>query len=55
LAVRFLVAHTPVEEAVIRVDPRNTASAAVARRAHFRYIGKAHESEDYEWFVREIR
>jgi RimJ/RimL family protein N-acetyltransferase len=55
LAVRFLVWHPHIEEALIRVDPRNSASAAVARRAHFRHIGKGNKSEDYEWFVRDIR
>jgi RimJ/RimL family protein N-acetyltransferase len=55
LAVRFLLQHTHIEEALIRVDPHNSASAAVARRAHFRHIGKDNASENYEWFVRDIR
>jgi RimJ/RimL family protein N-acetyltransferase len=55
LAVRFLVQHTDIEEALIRVDPFNTASAAVAERADFRHIGKGNESENYEWFIRVIR
>jgi RimJ/RimL family protein N-acetyltransferase len=55
LAVCFLVRHPQIEEALIRVDPRNSASAAVARRAHFRHIGKVNKSDNYEWFVRDIR
>jgi RimJ/RimL family protein N-acetyltransferase len=55
LALRFLLQHTDIDEALIRVDPRNTASAAVAERAHFRHIGKGNEPENYEWFVRDVR
>ncbi|MFF3224535.1 GNAT family N-acetyltransferase [Nocardia suismassiliense] len=43
LACRFLAESGLADEAVIRVDPENHASAAVARRAGFEY---SHTSED---------
>ncbi|MEU6878847.1 GNAT family N-acetyltransferase [Streptomyces sp. NPDC046712] len=45
------------EEAVIRVDPQNPASAAVARRAGFT-LGKQPRSNDatrFDWFIRDLR
>lgn len=57
LAVRFLREHTEAEQALIRTDPVNTSSCAVARRAGFHAVGKAptDAQEELEWFLRTVR
>jgi RimJ/RimL family protein N-acetyltransferase len=54
LACRFAAALPDVAEAVIRVDPRNPASAGVAVRAGFRYVGHRIEVREgsLDWYVR---
>lgn len=46
LACAFAAARPGITEAVIRVDPRNPASAAVAVRAGFRYRGRRIEARE---------
>lgn len=56
LALRFLESRPEIEEALIRVDPANPASAAVARRAGFAFLGQVPEdSGAMEWFVKGVR
>lgn len=56
LAMCFLRERTDVDEALIRVDPRNRAAAAVARRAGFALIGRAtEESADLDWYAKPVR
>ncbi|HZA16635.1 MAG TPA: GNAT family N-acetyltransferase [Pseudonocardiaceae bacterium] len=45
LAIRFLHERTNIEQALIRVDPANTASSAVARRAGFRLAETTFQAE----------
>lgn len=56
LACGFAAALPGVAEAVIRVDPRNPASAAVAVRAGFRYVGHRNEAREGgpDWYVRKL-
>lgn len=53
LACAFALALPGIAEAVIRVDPRNPASAAVAVRAGFRYVGHRNEAGEggHDWYV----
>lgn len=57
LAVRFLREHTEAQQALIRADPVNTSSCAVARRAGFHSVGTApaDSQEKLEWFLRRVR
>jgi len=50
-------AHEGGEEAVIRVEPENTASAAVARRAGFTPGGhtRGGDGTRLDWYVRDLR
>ena len=56
LACGFAAALPDIAEAVIRVDPRNATSAAVAVRAGFRYVGHRIEVREggLDWYVREL-
>ncbi|MCX4684142.1 GNAT family N-acetyltransferase [Kitasatospora purpeofusca] len=49
-------AQEGASEGVIRVDPENTASAAVARRAGFRYSERVMEptGNRLDWYLREL-
>lgn len=53
LACRFVAALPDITEVVIRVDPRNPASAAVAERAGFHFLGPRIEAEEggMDWYV----
>jgi ADP-ribose pyrophosphatase YjhB (NUDIX family) len=56
LLVEWLRERGDVREAVIRADPGNPASSAVARAAGFTYRGHtADEHGDLDWFVRDLR
>ena len=56
LACVFAAARPGIAEAVIRVDPQNPASAAVAVRAGFRYVGHRNEADEggMDWYVRAL-
>jgi 8-oxo-dGTP diphosphatase len=47
LMLRFLRTRPDIREAVIRVAPANGASAAVARKARFRYAGRHGDDDEY--------
>jgi len=52
LAMAVAATRWRVREFVIRCDPANTASAAVARRLGFSYLGPRHEPEGrLDWYV----
>ncbi|WP_433518698.1 GNAT family N-acetyltransferase [Nonomuraea sp. CA-143628] len=54
-AVRLACLHAAAAgatQAVIRVDPENTASAAVAGRAGFTYLRQG--QDDHDWYVRRL-
>lgn len=56
LALGFLRTHTSARTALIRVDPANSQSAAVAVRAGFTLTTPAAESVDrLDWYERDIR
>ncbi|MDQ3765718.1 MAG: GNAT family N-acetyltransferase [Actinomycetota bacterium] len=56
LAVRSLHERTNIKQALIRVDPANTASSAVARRAGFRLAETTFQAErgELDWFIRNV-
>lgn len=56
LGVEFLRKHTSIDQALIRVDPANRASSAVARGAGFEHVRTVHEdSGELAWFTRNVR
>jgi RimJ/RimL family protein N-acetyltransferase len=56
LACRLAATLPGAREAVIRVDPANPASAAVAARAGFRPAGRRVEADGVrDWHVRDLR
>jgi RimJ/RimL family protein N-acetyltransferase len=56
LAMRFLAERTSIDQALIRVDPANQASAHVARRAGFQLIDTVGESAgELDWFAKDVR
>lgn len=56
LACGFAATLPGISEVVIRVDPRNPTSAAVAVRAGFRFVGHRIEAAEggLDWYVREL-
>ena len=56
LVVRY-AASDGAEEAVIRVEPENAASAAVARRAGFTPGRHTHSADGtrFDWYIRDLR
>ncbi len=56
LGVEFLRVRTSIDQALIRVDPANRASFAVARRAGFEHVRTLREaSGELAWFTRNVR
>lgn len=56
LALDFLCTDPAIQSALIRVDPRNPRSAAVALRAGFTLAMRAFETDDgHDWYEREVR
>jgi RimJ/RimL family protein N-acetyltransferase len=56
LIVEFLRARPGVDEAVIRVDPENPRSAAVARRAGFTFTHRTvDEHGRHDWYAQPLK
>lgn len=56
LGMEFLRGRTSIDQALIRVDPANRASSAVARRAGFQHARTVHEAcGELAWFTRNVR
>ncbi|MEV6158599.1 GNAT family protein [Nonomuraea sp. NPDC052129] len=58
-AVGLACLHAAAAEAthaIIRVDPENTASAAVADRSGFTYVKRTRDADDnrFDWYVRRL-
>ncbi|MBF6209618.1 GNAT family N-acetyltransferase [Nocardia puris] len=56
LGCRFLAAAGMADEAVLRIDPSNAASVAVARRARFRYLRGTDEPGEgrLDWYIQAV-
>lgn len=56
LGCRYLSRTGLAEEAVIRVEPENTASVAVARRARFSYSHSSNDGNDdlVDWYIQAV-
>ncbi|MFE3445982.1 GNAT family N-acetyltransferase [Nocardia sp. NPDC059180] len=56
LACRYIAAHDLADEAVLRIDPANKASVAVAHRVGFAYHHTTNDSDEgtLDWFIQAV-
>ncbi|NEW39906.1 GNAT family N-acetyltransferase [Nocardia cyriacigeorgica] len=56
LACRYIAAHDLADEAVLRIDPANKASVAVAHRVGFAYHHSTNDPDEgtLDWFIQAV-